>query len=364
MKHSKRLAAFGLLAICSISMTASGQLQDTIITPKGPKSGTIIRTTPNAVTMDINGTENNFSVLEIRMLRYADEPTELETAKKRLLEGNVNAAKSELEKINPSSVKQDSIKMEIEYYTAYCNAKLALQGQYPDKKGAGAAIKKFVDNPQMPKYAQTYHFYEAARLLGDLSMSVGTYDYAEKVYSMLERAPSSWLEQRFQAKLLVADAQLAGGKYQDALANYSTVAGAPGTKETARYIQMAQVGQAICMAGAGSPDDGISKIEEIIKKEDPKDTELFGKAYNALGACYLKKYEAEKDARQKASYLKQALMAYLRTDILFWQDSDAHAEALYHLSDLWNQVNKPDRASQARATLKDRYAGSRWTQQL
>lgn len=364
MRHSNRLAAFGVLAVCSFSMTASGQLQDTIITPKGPREGTIVRTTPNAVTMDENGTENNYSVLEIRMLRYADEPTELETAKKRLLEGNVNAAKSELQKINPGSVKQDSIKMEIEYYLAYCNADLALRGEYADKKGAGAALKKFVDNPDMPKYTQTYHFYEAARLLGDLSMSVGTYDYAEKVYTMLERAPASWLEHRFQAKLLVADAQLAAGKYSDALANYTKVAGAPGSKETARYIQLAQVGQAICMAGTGAADQGIAKIEEIIKKEDPKDTELFGKAYNALGACYLKKYEAETDARQKASYLKQALMAYLRTDILFWQNNDAHAEALYHLSDLWNQVNKPDRASQARATLKDRYAGSRWTAQL
>jgi hypothetical protein len=364
MKHTNYLATLCVLAISIIPVSVFGQSEDTIIGASGtPKRGTITRITPQTVTMDSNGSETIFSVPDIKMLRFADEPVELETAKKRLLEGNVNAAKSELEKIALGNVKQDSIRKEIEYYMAFCNATLAMRGEYADKKGAGAALKKFVDNADT-KYTQTHHFYEAAKLLGDLSMSVGTYDYAEKIYGMLGKAPTGWLAHLFQAKVLVADAQLAKKDYANALANYTQVVVAQGNKETARFQQLAKVGQAVCMAGDGKPDQGITLLEEIIKKEDPKDAELFGKAYNALGACLLKKQEAETDAKQKASYEKQALMAYLRTDILFWQNADAHAEALFHLTDLWDKVNKPDRATRARGTLKDRYGGSRWSQSL
>jgi hypothetical protein len=62
----------------------------------------------------------------------------------------------------------------------------------------------------------------------------------------------------------------------------------------------------------------------------------------------------------KAGKPKEALMAYLHVDVLFYSDPEVHAEALYNLSKLWLSLKKQDRADNARNLLTDRYAGSVW----
>ena len=96
-------------------------------------------------------------------------------------------------------------------------------------------------------------------------------------------------------------------------------------------------------------DEGVALLQDIINKNDPQDAPLFARTYNALGRCYL-----------KLNKPKDALLAFLHTDVLFSGDAEAHAEALYHLSKLWSDMNKSDRAVAARTTLRERYAGSIW----
>ena len=79
------------------------------------------------------------------------------------------------------------------------------------------------------------------------------------------------------------------------------------------------------------------------------DAELFGRAYNAHGDCL-----------QKAGKPKEALMSYLHVDVLFYSDPDIHAESLYHLSRLWEETKKPDRAATTQNLLQQRYSGSVW----
>ena len=57
---------------------------------------------------------------------------------------------------------------------------------------------------------------------------------------------------------------------------------------------------------------------------------------------------------------KAALLAYLHVDVLYFNYPNYHAESLYHLSKLWEQIGKRDRAKEAKDKLTTRYKGSSW----
>ena len=71
-----------------------------------------------------------------------------------------------------------------------------------------------------------------------------------------------------------------------------------------------------------------------------------------MGKCY-----------EKANQKKDALLAFLRVDIVYASVPDAHAESLAHLAPLWQAVGQEERGREARQTLKDKYGGSKWARQ-
>ena len=73
----------------------------------------------------------------------------------------------------------------------------------------------------------------------------------------------------------------------------------------------------------------------------------------ALGNCY-----------EKARQNKEALFAFLHVDVLYNTVPEVHAEALAHLVPLWKAVGQEERSREARETLLQRYANSRWAKQV
>jgi tetratricopeptide (TPR) repeat protein len=248
----------------------------------------------------------------------------------------------ELKKVAVDQIANDVIKQEVGYYTAFCLGKLALTAG-GDKAVAIDQLKNFIGANR-----STFHFFEGVQVLGDLNFAAGQYPAASTFYGLLANAP--WPEYKMRASVLQARSQAAGGAHAEALAAFEQVLSSGlSTPEAMEQKMHATVGKAVCLAATGKQDEGIKLVEDMIAKNDPSDAALFGRAYNALGACY-----------QKAGKPREALMAYLHTDVLFFADREAHAEALYNLSKLWESVNKADRAVQARGTLTTRYPGSRW----
>lgn len=340
----QRWTILSLVVAAAVLLPAALPAQDLdVINPVSgaPARGTVKRVSPTIVTIDTANGERDIEVNNIRRVSFATDPPELKRARDAVAAGQFEDAKADLSKVNLAAVSQDIVKADVAYYLAYANAKLALAGN-GDKEAAHTALLDCAKK-------QDHHFYEAAELLGDLAMARGKFSEAQSYYAALANA--TWPDYKLKASILQAKSLVAQRKYAEAQAMYDTVINSPlNTPEANREKQFAELGRAVCMAETGNAPQAAQSVNKIIQNNDPKDSALFGRAYNALGACY-----------EKQGDPKQALIAYLHTDLMFYGEPEVHAEALYHLSKLWAEAYKnSDRALQARNLLKNRYSGTSW----
>lgn len=347
-----KLSFVGVVIAVGVLLSArpAGAQQDQVFDVKGlPKKGTVTKTSPTEVTLEIAGAARGYPANEIRKVTFFGEPSELDKAREQVRTGNFSAALEEVKKIKEGTMR-DVIKQDIQFYTAFCSARLALAGE-GDKTAAGVLLNNFITNNP-----NSYHYFEACESLGDLAASVGKFDGAAKFYGRLSEAP--WPEYKLRAYVYEARALLAGEKYAEALQRYEQVIGSSETTPEAELQKkMATTGKAICLAHTGKGDEGMKLLEEIIKETDIATGKeaagarlLFARAYNALGACHL-----------KAGRKKDALTAYLHVHLLFPdEDDETHAEALYNLTKLWTDQNKSDRSASMRKLLTEKYPASLW----
>ncbi|QDV71667.1 hypothetical protein Poly24_54060 [Rosistilla carotiformis] len=338
-----RRAACLVLLLLGASTEVNAQFDQVYPLRGAPMNGEFVDSTPTTVTIKVQGSDREIAVNEIRRLGFKEDPPELKQARSRVSAGDYQAAMDELKKINPASVTRTIILQDLQFYLALCEGKLALSSG-GDKAKAAAAMLAFVR-----KASKSHHFFAAAETLGDLAVALNKAPEAIKYYGAIS-AQAPWPEYKMHAVMLEARALLAQQDYANAQKKFASLAGvSAATPEIKRQQLLAEVGVARCQAETGAADAAIAAIQKLIADNDESDAELFGRAYNALGACYL-----------KANKPKEALMAYLHVDVLFYSEPDIHAEALYQLSKLWEQVKNPDRSVAARNLLNDRYAGSRW----
>jgi len=334
-------------AVLMATVTASAQTYDTVhIVGTAPVRGTIVAFSPNDVTIDVPGRgERKIEIHEIRRVTYADDPAGLTRAREALQQGQLEDAMEEIRGVNAAG--RAEVQHDVQFYKALAASRLALAGSGSQKQAAAAMLAFVRAN------SKSYHFYEAAEVLGDLAMALNNPESAAKYYRSLAGAGSA--ELKLKAAVLTGKAEEAAGDFAEALRLYENVAGsAMAGGEVDRLKSLASVGRATCMAQTGKTAEAIKAVETMIETNDPhQDVELFARAYITLGTCH-----------RKMNQPKDALLDYLHVHILFHRDAEAHAEALFYLTDLWDKVQKPDESMRARNLLKQRYPGSRWAKQL
>jgi tetratricopeptide (TPR) repeat protein len=336
MNRRFMILAVGMwLAVCAVCLAF-----DSVKTADQMYTGTIQKMSALEVVI-AKGVQapETIPVNQIEIVRFDDDPTLLNTARTAVSAGRYEDALETLGRIDVGEVTRQEVKADIDFYKAYCASRIALAGGTKDAiMSAGSKMAAFVQGN-----SGNYHYLEACEIVGDLLVAAGLSDKAESYYGQLAKAP--FPDYKMRAGVALGQAQLASGKAAEALKSFEAVLKFQDPGELAdRQRMAATLGRARCLAEAGKADDAIKLVEAVIDKADPERHELLAQAYNALGIAY-----------RKGDRTKDALLAFLHVDVLYFRSSSDHIEALRNLVELWNEVQKPERAAEATRILREQY---------
>ena len=108
-------------------------------------------------------------------------------------------------------------------------------------------------------------------------------------------------------------------------------------------LRAAQLAKAESLAGLKEFTKAETLLREVIKATPPEDAAGQAPAYNTLGDCL-----------RAANRPKDALLAYLHTDLLYSKDKEEHPRALHQISLIFRQLKQDGRADEFAQPLENR----------
>jgi tetratricopeptide (TPR) repeat protein len=332
-------ASVATIVVMFCPTTAMAQLDRLYPVTGSPITGTVVDVRPDGVVMKVGSANRPFRVDEITKVTFEGDPPQLTRGRDFAINGEFQSALDQLKQVDIAAIKREFIAADAAFYLVASQARLALSGQ-GDKESAVNGLKQFAG-----KFSNSWHFFEAAELLGDLATASGDFANATRYYSALGRSSSPIIKSR--ANYLSAVSSQRQGNPQEAIAGYDKViAEELDSTAGARLKILARAGRAVATAETGGGAEALAEVNQLVKDLNPDDAELAAKIYNARGA-----------ANQATDNTEAALLDYLHTHLLFSSVADAHAEALSQMVKLWPKVNKPERAAEARQELQTKYPG-------
>lgn len=339
----RSLSAALLATTALLTLGGLAQAQDRVYPKRDAvASGKLVEITPATVKITVRNKEQTYDMADVRKISFDDEPNTLDRVRESTLQGQYEQALDEVKKIAVDAIKNPLIKQDVEFYRYYCEGKLGLAGQGDKLAAIKGLLAVASSNPK------SHHLYELSDLLGQLALAVKQPDQALRYFNMLLSAGSP--DTKALGVYRLGSVELAQGKVEEAKVRFGQLAGATSASpEMGRLKSLAEVALATCEQLAGNNEAALQKLDSLVQQYDSTDQGLFARINNAKGACYI--------ALEKAN---QALLSYLQTDLLFFTDPEAHAEALYHLTKLWPQAGQPARGAEAKERLNTQYASSTW----
>jgi tetratricopeptide (TPR) repeat protein len=350
MRHSTLAVVMVCFLLCGL---ADGQAVDTVVPQSGsPVRGHVTDVSRTGVSLENDTARREIPANQIRYIVFAGEPSSMRQIRDAANTGNVERAERYLERLDASALPNDFSRADYAFYRALTQKHKAIQ------TGAGLTEAAKVMLAFVNANPKSFHFYDAAEALGDLAVAMQRPDGAAKYYGQLEKAP--WPDVQFRGTVRMAAALRAqgGDKLAEAVKRYDTiidanVEGVVESEAAERQKKIAIAGKASCQAEIGETAGGIAALQSLIEVTAAEDEELLAVAHNALGDCY-----------RAAGQPKDALLAYLHTDLLFPRQQKPRAEALFQISRLWTELDRSDRSEQAKGALRAEFAGSRWAKML
>ena len=349
-----RIGFQSLLTLAVVALVASSLPAADIVYRKGSATrvgGVVTSQTKEALVVQTgagnNKKDETIPANEIDRVEWDGEPATLKSARSAEERGTLQDALAKYTEVASSvDASQANLKVDLEYLVARVTAKMAKA----DPSKVDEAIQKL--EAFNSAHAENFRHYEALLLLGESYLAKGNYAGAEPAFQALGQAP--WDDYKMAAKIAQGRLLLRKNDVAGAQSLFQDVAGQPAKSEAEKARQYeARLGSATCLQRQSKYAEAAKELDEIIKQAPAGDTKTMGEAYLRKG-----------DNLLAAGEKRDALLAYLHVDVLFSGEKDLHAEALYHLATLWNEVAQPGRAADARNKLAADYPNSEWTKKL
>ena len=337
----KRKAILSVATALAVAMATTANALDTVKTADDTVSGTLKSVSALKVVVERGSNAREIPAGEVESISFDGEPNVLKTARVAVGAGRYEDALDALSQLNTAEIERREIVQDIEYYKAYSAAQLALVGN-GDIGDAGSMVFAFVNANK-----DSYHYLDAQMLFGDLAGAAGKPQAAQSAYMAVGQA-APWPDYRARAAVALGRSYLAEKKIQEASKSFKIALDTPDTAPGVQAHKLAAtLGEARCLAANKKLPEATAMIEKVIKQADSENNELLAEAYNALGSSY-----------RASERPKDALLAFLHVDLVYFNSPQNHIEALQNLVQLWNEQQMPERSSEAARVLRERYKRS------
>ena len=339
--HLRQFLVGMLLASC-----VSAALADEVgrHSTRSPTRGEITRmSTTEVVVKPRSGPAISIPVADVARLRFDDEPPNLNLARNSEENGSLQRALDGFLKARDEyNGGNERLKTEVEFLIARTTAGIAMSDSSRLAKAAELLQAFRAAN------ANNVRYFEATSLLGEVRLQQNDPDGAREQFGQLADVPVK--SYRMAAAIAEARALLVDNRLEQALAKFDSVASLSVERSVEESRQLeALLGKATCLHRMQQFGEAIEVLQTALDRTSKADARIQAEAYLRQGDCY-----------RQQNRTKEALFAYLHVDLLFDAQKSHHAEALFHLSRLWNDSGHADRAAETRSRLSSRYPDSEW----
>ena len=200
---------------------------------------------------------------------------------------------------------------------------------------------------KLDHFIRTYpggrHIAPAREALARLQIHTGDFAGAETTIAALARMPKAGEK----AAVLRTRVLARQGKHDQAIAALDQLIGSS-PKGSARQ-RAAMLAKAESLAATRKYKEAEELVRQVITASPPEDAASQAPAYNTLGDCL-----------RAANRPKDALIAYLHTDLLYSKDKEEHPRALHSISLVFRQLKQDARADEFAQRLRQEYPRSAW----
>lgn len=303
----------------------------------GAVRGTVESESPSEVVVSLGNSTIRVPTDQIASVEYQGQPASMQLGETRERAGQLADAAAEFAKAATEAAGKPFIVEAARFREARCLADLALTDPERVKEAIGR-LSAFVQ-----AHSKGRHSAAAMETLAKLQIHAKDYAAAEAAVAELAKLPLAANRAAIlKARILVKKADFPAAEAElDRLIEALPEGSAP--RREARLTKVE------ALIGEKKFAEAESMVRQVIADSPAEDAAAQSPAYNALGDCLV-----------AANRPKEALLAYLHTDLLYSRDKEQHPRALRQISDLFRRLGQTIRADEYAQRLQQEYPNSPW----